>query len=277
MSLFPPSECHFLLFATSFSRILDNERITCYNRIAGKILAHFFLLVKTVLMVRIIRAEVVLGAMGERSASNLELVGGSLCLDFVNTVSTRIEALSREYLTSYGEWVAWSHHAGILDTEEARSLNDDAARHPDLAAAALGRAIAVRETLYRILLKAAHDERPDNADLVALNLVLREGLSRMEISSTGRRFAWTWVVNQEELDRMVWPVVRSAADLLTSQDLERVRQCARDGCDWLFLDLSKNQSRRWCSMETCGSRVKSRRYYRRRKQRAQPRCQEPPV
>lgn len=205
--------------------------------------------------------------MGERSAGNLELVGGSLCLDFVNTVSTRTEALCREYLTSYGELVAWSHHVGILAAEEAQVLEDNAARHPDLAAATLDRAITVRETLYRVFSRIAHDQRPERADLATLNLVVREGLSRMEISPAGRGFAWTWVMDKEALDPMVWPVVRSAADLLTSGDLERVRQCARDGCDWLFVDLSKNQSRRWCSMELCGSRVKSRRYYRRRKQK----------
>jgi len=205
--------------------------------------------------------------MGERSAGNLELVGGSLCLDFVNTVSTRTEAQGREYLTSYGELVAWSHHVGILTAEEAQVLEDDGARHPDLAAATLDRAVAIRETLYRVFSKIAHDQKPDKADLATLSLVLQEGASRMEISPAGRGFAWTWVVDKEELDRMVWPVVRSAGDLLTSGDLERVRQCARDGCDWLFVDLSKNHSRRWCSMDMCGSRVKSRRYYRRQKRR----------
>ncbi len=205
--------------------------------------------------------------MGERVAANLELVGGSLCLDFVNTASTRIQALRHEYLTSYGELVAWSHHVGILTAKEAQVVDDNAARRPDLAAAALDHAIAVRETLYRVFSEIAHDQKPDRADLATLNRVHREGLSRMEISPAGRGFAWTWVVDEEELDRMVWPVVRSAADLLTSGDLERVRQCARDGCDWLFVDMSKNRSRRWCSMDMCGSRVKSRRYYRRSKKK----------
>jgi predicted RNA-binding Zn ribbon-like protein len=69
--------------------------------------------------------------------------------------------------------------------------------------------------------------------------------------------------DEDELDRMLWPVARSAADTLTSGDLKRVRRCARQGCDWLFVDTSKNRSRRWCSMSMCGSRVKAGRYYRR--------------
>ncbi|HSR29467.1 MAG TPA: ABATE domain-containing protein [Anaerolineae bacterium] len=205
--------------------------------------------------------------MGERAAGNLELVGGSLCLDYANTVSTRTEGLCREYLTSYDELVEWSHHVGILTSEEASVLRNNAACHPDQATATLSRAVAVRETLYRVFSSIAHDQEPYTADLATLNRVLREGLSRMEISPDGPGFAWTWVVDKEELDRILWPILRSAADLLTSEDLRRVQQCARDGCDWLFLDLSKNQSRRWCSMDTCGSRVKSRRYYRRRKHR----------
>ena len=205
--------------------------------------------------------------MGERTARNLELVGGSLCLDFVNTVSTRNEGLRREYLTSYGELLAWGHHIGILTSEEAQALQDRAAHRPDLAAAALDRALALREVLYHIFLAIAHDRAPGKADLDAFNRALREGLSRMEIAPAGGAFAWTWAVDAGNLDRVVWPVVRSAADLLTSGNLERVRQCAGESCDWLFVDLSKNQSRRWCSMNMCGSRVKSRRYYRRKAQK----------
>lgn len=206
------------------------------------------------------------GAMDkERHAGNLELVGGHLCLDYANTVSTRTEGPVREYLGSYAELVAWSHHVEILTAEEAGVLRDSATRRPDRAKATLGRAIALRETLYRVFSAIAQEQEPDKADLTTLNGFVREGLSRMEISPVGPGFAWTWAVDEAELDRMLWPIVRSAADLLTAEDLGRVRKCARDGCDWLFVDMSKNQSRRWCSMDMCGSRVKSRRYYRRRK------------
>ena len=104
-------------------------------------------------------------------------------------------------------------------------------------------------------------------DLSALNAALREASARLEVAPSAGGFEWTWVLDEDELDRVLWPIVGSAANLLTSAELGRVRQCARRGCDWLFVDLSKNQSRRWCSMELCGSRVKSRRYYRRRKQK----------
>jgi predicted RNA-binding Zn ribbon-like protein len=201
----------------------------------------------------------------ERSAGNLELIGGSLCLDFVNTLSARSGKEQREYLTTYREWVTWSQHAGLLTADQAKRLLRSAARRPDRAAATLERAIGVRETLYRVLAAVANDREPQGGDLAALNQVLHEALSRRELGRSAGGFVWHWVVEPDELERVLWPVVYSAGELLTSVDLGRVQQCARDGCDWLFVDTSKNRSRRWCSMEACGSRVKARRYYRRKR------------
>jgi predicted RNA-binding Zn ribbon-like protein len=199
----------------------------------------------------------------ERSARDLELIGGRLCLDFANTISTRLEG-GREYLTSYADLVAWSRHAGILTDEAAGLLLlDGAARHPDMAADALERAIAMRETIYRVFSAIAAGREPRAAELTALNAELGEALSRLEIAPSGGGFEWRWTAEGDDLERMLWPVVRSAADTLTSRDLGRVRECAREGCDWLFVDTSKNRSRRWCSMAMCGSRVKAQRYYRR--------------
>jgi predicted RNA-binding Zn ribbon-like protein len=203
----------------------------------------------------------------ERRASNLELVGGRLCLDFANTVSSRTEVVRREYLTTYGELVAWSRHAGFLTDGEAEALLRNATRRPDEAAAVLDRAIVLREAIYRIFSAIAGHQEPEDADLDALNGVLHEALARLEVRPSADVFEWAWVLDEDGLDQMLWPAVRSAADLLTSEDLTRVRQCAREGCDWLFVDSSKNHSRRWCSMDMCGSRVKSRRYYQRKKER----------
>jgi predicted RNA-binding Zn ribbon-like protein len=98
-----------------------------------------------------------------------------------------------------------------------------------------------------------------------MNRTLREALSRLEVAPAAGGFAWAWVADEASLDQVLWPVVRSAAQLLTSGELARVRECAREGCDWLFVDTSKNHSRRWCTMAVCGSRVKAGRYYRRKK------------
>lgn len=204
--------------------------------------------------------------MGEkaRTASSLELVGGRLCLDFVNTVSTRIEELSREYLNAYGDLVAWGRHAGVLTHDAAQALYREAACCPQLGAAALERAILLREAIYRIFSAISENQEPAETDLVALNTWLHKTLARLELVPSGSGCDWNWVLEEDDLDRILYPVVRSASDLLTSGELEKVSRCAREGCDWLFVDSSKNHSRRWCSMQSCGSRVKARRYYRRR-------------
>jgi predicted RNA-binding Zn ribbon-like protein len=201
-----------------------------------------------------------------RKVGNLELIGGRLCLDYANTVSTRTGPLHHEYLTSYADLLEWSLHAGILTDRDAHHLGRQAARRPTEAAAVLKQAIAVRETIYRIFSAIAHQRAPAKADVATLNAALAQALSRLRVLPSGESFEWQWVQDSRALDIMLWPVVRSAADLLTSADLRRVRQCARrEGCDWLFVDSSKNQSRRWCSMSACGSRAKARRYYQRKR------------
>jgi predicted RNA-binding Zn ribbon-like protein len=89
-----------------------------------------------------------------------------------------------------------------------------------------------------------------------LSLALRE--ARLVVD--GGRADWGWTEDAAALDRILWPVARSAADLLVSEDVDRVRACAQDTCDWLFLDLSRNARRRWCDMKTCGNRAKIRRF-----------------
>ncbi|MBI4413448.1 MAG: CGNR zinc finger domain-containing protein, partial [candidate division NC10 bacterium] len=78
-------------------------------------------------------------------------------------------------------------------------------------------------------------------------------------------FAWRWTGDGQRLDRMLWAVTRSAADLLTSGELAAVRECEAETCAWLFMDRSRNRSRRWCDMKACGNRAKARRHYERKK------------
>ncbi len=205
----------------------------------------------------------------KRSASNLELIGGRLCLNFANTVSSRTETPYREYLATYNDLVAWGLHVDFLTDDEAKILLHSAARRPDLATVVLERAITLRETIYRIFWALADRREPEEADLAVLNAALHGALARLQVRPAANGFEWAWVADEDSLDRMLWPVARSAADLLASEEFGRVKKCAGETCDWLFLDTSKNRSRRWCMMGVCGSRVKSRRYYRRKKQTAQ--------
>jgi len=203
-----------------------------------------------------------------RDAGTLELIGGRLCLDFANTVSTRIDSLRRDYLTCYGDLLEWSRHAGILKNGEVKRFRMEAHRHPVNANRVLHAAILIRETIYRIFSAIAHQKKPSASDMALLNSALSKALHRTQILPKGQGFEWGWKDADHTLNDMLWPIVRSAADLLTSPQIIRIRQCSRrEGCDWLFMDMSKNQSRRWCSMTLCGSLDKARRYYYRNRSR----------
>ena len=198
-------------------------------------------------------------------AGTLKLLGGRLSLDFVNTADWHASDHPVEFLTSYSDLVAWSQHVGILTEHQAQRLLQKAARRPGDASAVLERAIALREAIYRIFSAISRGRPPQAADLATFNVELSEALAQSRIVSKAEGFTWDWADAEEALDRMLWPVAHDAAGLLTSEELDRVGQCADDRCGWLFLDTSRNRSRRWCSMEDCGNRAKARRHYKRKR------------
>lgn len=202
-----------------------------------------------------------------KQTESFVLLGGKLCLDFVNTAGSHASTNPNEHLKSYADLMSWSEQAGIFVEREARRILREAARRLSEADAVLRRAITLRESLYRIFSAVASGESPKNADLAVLNGELLEAMNRSQIVSTADGFAWTWSDEQAALDPMLWRIARSAADLLTSDEVGRVRECADEVCGWVFLDMSKNQSRRWCDMKECGNQAKSRRHYERLKAR----------
>jgi predicted RNA-binding Zn ribbon-like protein len=208
-------------------------------------------------------------ARGNRAAI-LPLIGGRLCLDFANTAHGRGTDDHTDNLVNYGALIAWSRHARALDPGQAAALIEAADRHPRAAEAVRRRAVELRERLYRSFVALGRDAEPDPRDLAGINEALAAALPHARVAPDDGGFAWAWAENPA-LDRMLWLVVRSAADLLTAPELTRVRQCGGRGCSWLFLDTSKNGSRRWCEMEVCGSRAKARAYYARHRTEARER------
>ncbi len=199
-------------------------------------------------------------------ASPFEFTANSLCLDFTNTLNDRASGHPRELLNSYGDVVTWSQGAQLLTEDEANRLLAEAGRHPEQARAVLHRAIEVREAMFRLFLALAEGAVPQESDLDILNNALSEAMAQAHIVHSPEGFRWDWVGKEDALDRPLWPVVRSAADVLTSAQLSKVRVCAAEDCSWLFLDTSKNRSRRWCDMNTCGNRTKARKHYERKRQ-----------
>ena len=200
--------------------------------------------------------------------TQLKLIGGRPCLDFVNTVGSRMSQTgeSFEWLTSYEGLLAWCRHAGVLSADAVATLLEQAESRPDDAAAVLARAQELREALFRIFVAVAGERNPAPADLAILNAVLAATLCRRQLVPTAEGFAWTWADSPGALDCMLGPLAESAAAVLTSADVARVRQCGDDECAWMFVDTSRNHSRRWCDMEDCGNRAKARRHFHRVRQ-----------
>jgi predicted RNA-binding Zn ribbon-like protein len=188
------------------------------------------------------------------------LVGGALCLDFVNTTGARGSGRPRERLTNYGDWLVFCRRIGLVSGARAAELQREAAGRPGEARRALEHVIAVREVLFRLLdgLAAGAAVRAD--DLALFNRELAEAGTRRRLVWRGGLPRWTWSETPPDLDRMLAPLVFSVAELLSSAERTRIRRCGE--CDWLFVDTTRNGSRRWCKA-ACGDRVKARRYYRR--------------
>jgi predicted RNA-binding Zn ribbon-like protein len=186
----------------------------------------------------------------------------SLCLDFANTLSWRTSEKPEEKLGSYATLVDWGRKAGIVSTREARAMLRAGEPSKDI----LKQAIVLRESIYRILGARAAGRRARPSDLAILNETVREALGHLRLVEEAKGFAWRWPADSDAANRILWAVARSAAELLTSAHLGTVRECAGAGCGWLFQDLSRNRSRRWCAMSDCGNREKARRHYQRLRQ-----------
>ena len=191
------------------------------------------------------------GAMG----TDLEL-----CLDFTDTVDWRTSDHAKDTLDTYAALLEWSGKKGLLNQKEVNSLSRAAARED--FAPVLAEAVRLREAIYHIFSAIVHKGRAPPKDLHTLNEYLSKSLARMAVKETDRGYEWG--LNCETTPgMMLYQIAESAAMLLTSEDLPRVRECANEeeGCGSLFLDCSKSQTRRWCSMESCGNRAKSRAFY----------------
>ncbi len=197
---------------------------------------------------------------------SLRLLGGRACLDFVNTVDPRIGKNRRDFLRGYGDLIAWGRFAGIVTPAEGKRLHALSEQHPQQAARAFRKCTTLRELLYGIFGTVATGEQPQAADLHTLRTIYADALRHAELRPSSNGFAWHWPEDADSLERIGWLLAQSAIELLASPQIGRVKICASpEGCGWLFLDTSKNGSRRWCSMEVCGSRAKMRRLYARRK------------
>jgi predicted RNA-binding Zn ribbon-like protein len=194
-----------------------------------------------------------------------ERVGGMMCLDFANTADGDMRGEWTEQLNSYQDLAAWGYQNGVFDAAQAERLIKTAEAHSEAAEAVRQDAIALRLVIYHVFSAIAADTEPDEADLKTLEQRFADFLPHTRLVLAGDHYHWVWAGAEDDLSQVVWPVVWSAVELLQSGQLNRVRECGGNDCSWLFLDTSRNHSRRWCTMESCGNRAKARAHYHRTK------------
>lgn len=218
-------------------------------------------------------------------------VGGRLSLDFVNTVRARMprgpgaprpdfqDAITGERLTDVTALVDWATWVGLLTRTDAARLLARVRQRPREGSVLHGRAVRLREAIYR-LGKAGLERWPaPDDDLALLNQEwarARQGLAVIAPEGRGGRggrdtagpYRIAQGTSATAADAILWPIVSDAVSLLTSDDVRRLRQCPATGCGWLFVDTSRSGRRQWCDMAVCGNADKVRRYRERQRARA---------
>jgi predicted RNA-binding Zn ribbon-like protein len=196
-----------------------------------------------------------------------KLVGGHPALDFINTVHDWTVSELHDYLSEFADAIRFGEATGLLARADTLHLRR---RTPHIE---LTRLRELRALLKRIFQMRLSGQAPSNMDLKRLNADLAEAAraTRLIVTTRTHRSHQVPVIREITAENcgdalLRLRIVESAVALLVSDAMLRVKSCP--ACGWFFLDVSKNQSRRWCSMDTCGAVVKARRYYRRLKERA---------
>ena len=201
----------------------------------------------------------------KRDAGNLKLLGGCLCLDFVNTLDWRGTDTPQEFLHTFLDLVSWCRHAGICSQQEAEKLYRMGERSNKEARLVLGRAIKLRESIYRLFSASIASGNPAKEeakeDLAVFNKNLCRTMEASQITATEEGYTWDIAGDKMKPDWILNPIIYSAAEILVSDELKKVKACADSACGWLFIDVSRNRSRRWCDMKDCGNRAKASRFY----------------
>jgi predicted RNA-binding Zn ribbon-like protein len=193
--------------------------------------------------------------------ADLRIVGGNLALDFVNTRSgPRHGPVDAEWLSSYDDFAAWSRRVAGPGPGPGDAMPGQPPAGVD-AVAAFARVVACRDDLDEVFRPLADGQAPLDAALRRLQLAYVEALARGRLAGGPAGYSWAWEPGSDLLAPL-WPVVAAAVELLTAGPAVPVKAC--QACRFLFIDQSKNGSRRWCSMDDCGKAAKIARYLQRR-------------
>jgi predicted RNA-binding Zn ribbon-like protein len=168
-------------------------------------------------------------------------------------------------LKSYLDLARFGEDAGILTDSQMDRLLAKSMQYPEKSQDTLAHAIRMREAMYEVFWALVRKKPVPQGALMVLNGYVQAAAQHMNLAPGSGHFEWQFDSSPSDFDAPLWPIARSAAELLASDQLQFVRACASKTCEWLFLDESKNHRRRWCDMTKCGNRAKVRSFYTRQK------------
>lgn len=196
-----------------------------------------------------------------RRLDMLEILGGNPAVDFVNTVNSWRNPAPADYLHDYAELVEWNRKVGLIGRGDAEDLLATPAAQQQQA---FRRALVLRGQLHDILQAVATGKRLKAGELGELNRIMAETAEWRDLQPSKECCSLGWDFQGAPADAVLGPVAWEAIALLTGGKLDRLKECPGENCGWLFIDASKNRSRHWCSMKTCGNTAKVKRFRQRK-------------
>ena len=188
-----------------------------------------------------------------------ELVAGHAALDLVNTLDWRFRSSgAEELLAGYDDLLRFAAQSEILTAKQIRQIvraGSDAA-----AADALVAVRELREASAEIFYAAVDSRTPSGSQIKIVERYFKQARERQRLTWSGSHLAWEWPASECGPDLPLWILSISTGRLLLSDEMRLLRACDKPDCRWLFLDTSKNHTRRWCDMKICGNRMKARRF-----------------
>lgn len=195
----------------------------------------------------------------EQQDRRYQLLAGDPALDFVNTLDWRFRASGpEELIESYDDLVGFAEQAGLLGPKQAGALRRATTAHAGNRVAAEAREL--REALAELLYSGLNRANSSGASIKMLEQFFQQARAQTRLVREGARLKWDWAGAQGKTEFPLWALARAASRLMLSENMVRVRECGNPECRWLFLDTSKNHTRRWCDMKLCGNRMKARRF-----------------
>jgi predicted RNA-binding Zn ribbon-like protein len=202
-----------------------------------------------------------------QSPKPFQLIAGDVALDLINTLDDRFsETGPEELLASYDDLLRFVTESGLLTERQARKLRSSEASQSERAPVltqvkVLAQVKELREAAAEVVYARLDGKEISSASLELLEVHFKQAASHRYLTTEPAQLAWNWRGLGRQAAAPWWLLAQSTADLLLSEDASRIRSCASDTCRWLFLDTSKNHTRRWCDMKVCGNRMKARRFH----------------